>query len=1548
MMAELLLNPTVLEIKRASRAQLVELAKHQKVDIGEESPLREIRAKLIATLGVVEDRESEMNSVVPSEVGDTLGEPVVLDIYGGNYTFEQVLQLKQIEQARLEKDREFEREKLELERMKAKMEYELKMREIELAGDSHQFRNGSRESNGFRVNDCYRSLPQFEETDVERFFQQFERVASELKWPQEYWTILVQSKFVGKAASVYNSLNDTEVKEYVGLKDAILRAYQLTSEAYRQKFRNVRRSESENYCEFATRKENLFEKWARAEEVDNNFQKLKELIILEEFKNCLPLNVRIHLEDQKVSALREASIAADKYILIHKSQGHQNDVEKSRVNGNGKFIPFHKHNSLPFAKRGVSAKVNSSKEIRPAKPFRDKFELPHCSYCGKNNHIIANCFARKRDNEKVVGFVHCQNPPTHELKQIKNQISQRMFTSQARIFGVDQDEQASRAVSIYRDTGAGQSLVTQAAIDNIPNTATNQRVVIKSVCGNYQTLPLHRCNMKSDFVNGEVLLAVIDKLPINGIEILLGNDLTDSCCTHNNRKVMQVCDHPLTECLGDTDDKLAFPACVTTRSMTRKVKEEPEEIGLSDSYLSGILRGDVEFASELDSETQASENDNSRLGLGENRPDGQNNFPQVSWSKKNLCKAQREDETLKDIWDKITHLNEVNKKEECFYVENEVLMRKSRKFENEESEISVRRQVVVPKIFRNEILSLGHESLFAGHQGRTKTYERVVADFFWPRMFRDTEEYCRTCHVCQVTGKPNQTIPPAPLKLVPITGEAFSKVLMDIVGPLPKTSNGNQYLLTIMCVNTRFPEAIPLRKVTAAVVAKALLKYFTMTGLPQEIQTDQGSNFMSKLCQQVLALLDIKQVRSSAFHPASLGALERFHQHLKSMLRCFCKERERDWDQVVHFALFAARDAKQESLGFSPFELVYGHTPRGPLKLVKDSWLQENSSDELLDYVARIKDRLWQATELAKKHLLGAQSRIKGQFDRKAKVREFRPGDKVLLYLPIPKSSLQSKYFGPYTVNRKVSDTGYIIDTPDRCRKTRYCHINLLKAYYDRSTCSPVLTVETEEIGAQICESEVRLNNSDILANLDTKLHNLPTDKRNDMKQLIQEFSVLFPDAPTVTNAVTMDVDVGSASPVKQHPYRMNPRKRDTLKTEIDYMLKNNIIEPSDSNWSSPCILVPKPDGTFRMCADLRKVNQFIKDDNYPLPRIDDCIDKIGPAKFITKIDLLKGYWQVPLTDRAKRVLAIVTPDGLYQFRVAPFGVKTAPAVFQRLMNKLLGDLSGVEVYLDDCIVGNDEWREHLSLLRQVFTRLMSANLTVNLSKCEFGQAQVVCLGHVVGLGKVLPILSKVECIKAFPQPKTRKEVRRFLGMAGFYRRFCPNFATIAAPITDLLKKGNKFVWSEACRQSCQLLKDLLCTTPVLAAPRFSKPFKLAVDASNLASGAVLFQEDDDGIDHPVSYFSKKFDRHQSNYSVIEKEALGLIQALKHFEIYVKSCAHTCVVYTDHNPLTFIHRVKHSNQRVLRWSLFLQDYPITIQHIAGSANIIADALSRAV
>lgn len=255
----------------------------------------------------------------------------------------------------------------------------------------------------------------------------------------------------------------------------------------------------------------------------------------------------------------------------------------------------------------------------------------------------------------------------------------------------------------------------------------------------------------------------------------------------------------------------------------------------------------------------------------------------------------------------------------------------------------------------------------------------------------------------------------------------------------------------------------------------------------------------------------------------------------------------------------------------------------------------------------------------------------------------------------------------------------------------------------------------------------------------------------------------------------------------------MSPVKRDVLRADIERLLRNNIIEESTSEWSSPCILVPKANGSYRMCSDLRKVNQLIQADSYPMRRIDDCIDRVGNAKFITKLDLLKGYYQIPLTDRAKKVLTIITPDGLYSYKTVPFGLKTAGAVFQRMVNKLLRQWDDVDAYLDDVMITSDQWNAHLQRLRDVFQKFLDANLTLNLAKCEFGSARVECLGHVVGLGKVLPAQAKIDGILKYPQPTNRREVRRILGSTGFYRRFCPNYSTVAAPLTDLLKKDRKF-----------------------------------------------------------------------------------------------------------------------------------------------------------
>ena len=441
---------------------------------------------------------------------------------------------------------------------------------------------------------------------------------------------------------------------------------------------------------------------------------------------------------------------------------------------------------------------------------------------------------------------------------------------------------------------------------------------------------------------------------------------------------------------------------------------------------------------------------------------------------------------------------------------------------------------------------------------------------------------------------------------------------------------------------------------------------------------------------------------------------------------------------------------------------------------------------------------------------------------------------------------------------------------------------------------------------------------------------------------MLLEFVQLFPDAPGRTTAAIHDVDVGEAIPIKQHAYQVNPVKREYICKEVEYMLKNRIVEPSQSQWSSPCVLVPKPNGSFRFCTDFRKVNSVTKPACHPLPRVDDCIDQTGSAQFISKFDLLKGYWQVPLSKCVQEISVFVTPDGLYQYTVMPFGMRNALVTFQRMIN--LG-LEGCAAYIDDVVIYSHSWEQHVRQLHNLFIRLKEANLTVNLMKSEFCHAKVIFLGHVVGLGQVAPVTTKVEAVCRFSVPSDKKELMRFLGMAGYYRKFCPNFSTVTEPLIALLKKGELFVWSNAC-QKFEKIKSILLSESILMAPNIDKQFKLYVDASDIGMGAVLPQEDSVGVDHPVCYYSKKFDCHQHNYLTVEMEILALVLSLQHFEVYLSSTIAPVEGFTDHNPLVYIQRMKNDNKGLLCWSLVLQEYQLKIHHVKGCDNAVADALSR--
>ena len=800
-----------------------------------------------------------------------------------------------------------------------------------------------------------------------------------------------------------------------------------------------------------------------------------------------------------------------------------------------------------------------------------------------------------------------------------------------------------------------------------------------------------------------MVIGIKPSLPFKGVHLLLGNDLAGDKVVVNPL----VTDAPN---IGQTDDPIEqeipdlYPSCAVTRAMAKKaiLKSSNSDIDLTDTCIGQYFNNEIKKS--LDPSLSDTQTDSS---MSCHSPPRSIDQGYDTLSKSQLIQEQQTDPEISKLIFRALPEDEISQVPMCYYIKNGILKRKWRPYDvPADDEWAVYHQIVVPKSYRHEILSIAHESPMSGHLGINKTYHKIINHFYWSGLKSDVSKYCKTCHTCQMVGKPNQTIRKAQLQPIPAFDEPFSRILIDCVGPLPRTKSGNEYLLTIMCTSTRFPEAIPLRNIKIKSIVKALIKLFTFVGLPKSVQSDQGSNFMSGIFQQVMHELGIKQYRSSAYHPESQGALERFHQTLKNMIRSYCFDTEKDWDEGIQFLLFAVRESVQESLGFSPFELVFGHSVRGPLKLLKETFLSNDETPlNLLQYVSDFRNRLSRACEVARSNLKKSQGKMKARYDNHVMDRKFKPGDKVLALLPIPGRPLQVRYFGPYTIDKKTSDLNYIINTPGRRKNKQMCHVNMLKEYFDRdsSISKPNTVVNTVPQESNVFEPEVnsdfidksdpgpsKLENSDILRNLNNKLSHLEPSQQEELKQLIHEYEHLFPDISTRTDKIYHDVIVEDSKPIKQHPYRMNPLKQKYLQDEVKYLLENDFIEPSQSNYSSPCILVPKSNGTYRMCTDYRKVNSVTKTDSFPIPRIDDCIDKVGNSKYVTKFDLLKGFWQVPLTDRAKEVSAFATPNGLYQYKVMPFGMKNSPATFQRLVNNVICGLDGCDAYIDDVIIYSD------------------------------------------------------------------------------------------------------------------------------------------------------------------------------------------------------------------------------------------------------------------
>ena len=454
---------------------------------------------------------------------------------------------------------------------------------------------------------------------------------------------------------------------------------------------------------------------------------------------------------------------------------------------------------------------------------------------------------------------------------------------------------------------------------------------------------------------------------------------------------------------------------------------------------------------------------------------------------------------------------------------------------------------------------------------------------------------------------------------------------------------------------------------------------------------------------------------------------------------------------------------------------------------------------------------------------------------------------------------------------------------------------------------------------------------------------NLPKAQLKELKSIIDRFRpTVGRDQLGCTHLFKHGINTGDAPPVRQRYYPYSPKMLDVLHSGLEEWLKQGVVEPSRSPWASPVLLIKKKDGSYRWVVDLRQVNRLTKSDAYPLPRVNSILDQLRDARFMSSIDLSSAYFQIPLEESSKEKTAFIVPGkGLYQFTRMPQGLVTSAATWQRFIDSVIGeDLKPyVFVYLDDIILISKDFDHHMKLLEAVLSRLEAANLTVNLAKCHFCRSELKYLGYVVNEHGLQVDPEKVRAIAEFRRPQDPKGVKRFVGMASWYRRFIMNFATVMAPLHRLTAKNVKFRWTDESEEAFVTIKEKLMTAPVLTCPDFSKPFDVYCDASGYGLGAVLAQED-----QPVAYASRSLLKHERKYTTTELECLAVVWAVQHFRGYLEG--YKFRVITDHASLLWLHNLKEPCGRLGRWCLKLQQYDFEIFHRKGKEHEAPDALSR--
>ncbi|XP_071491677.1 uncharacterized protein [Diadema antillarum] len=1427
-----------------------------------------------------------------------------------------------------------ERQKQREEQLKlAEEATKQKQLELEIAECNKDRHSSSSDSDSQGFQSALPLMQAFNENsdDLDAYILRFERHATLSKWPKGAWAPALGNLLTGRALECYTRLPTSEAEHYDSLKHALLQHFALNAEGFRKRFREAKQKDGESFAQFAARVSGYAKSWVERSECSDSAEALLDLCVQEQlFASCT----------------RELAI-----FIRERTPGSVQD--------------FVKHAELYFEARGLSDQKCQA-AFRANQP-----KGPRCHSCGRWGHIAPKCPTKgevatkyppkqptsgkaKTGGSCLTGL--CPDAPASEVESGKADAirtaklicgHELLVLNSGHELGPDnvptcQGRVNGKSVTVLRDTGCNAIVVRRSLVGYSQMSGELQPCVLMD--GTIRRFPLAFVDIHTPYLSGNVKALCMDN-PV--YDLIVGNV---------NGVQMPVGVEGRTEEASGSYGETASEVDMETQG--RGVDMETQ----TDAGSDGGAKGTGVVTERREQTTDTTHN----TGIGasvETRgmrrrkeqpwrrlktPDG----IEIAATRDEMLREQERDVTLEKV--KRLAVSGENKivgkggRVRYFY-DNSLLYRQYESPHVENGKVF--KQLVVPKALRESVLHLAHDMPLAGHLQTRKTLDRVMSQFYWPGIQSDVKRYCASCDACQRTT-PKGRVGKVPLVTPQLIDTCFRRVAVDIIGPLqPITDKGNRYILTLVDLATRYPEAIALPSIEAERVAEGLMEVFSRLGFPNEMLSDNGTQFTAGVMREAARLVGIKQFYTTPYHPMANGACERFNGTLKQMLRRMCQERPKDWDRYLPALLFSYREVPHESTGYSPFELMYGRIVRGPMTILRELWTEEIPEEEVkttYQYVLDLRDRLQSTCEVARSVLEKSSLRYKKHFDVRARERRFEKGDKALLLLPTSSNKLEMQWQGPFEVVGRVARHNYKLRVKG---KEKTYHANLMKKYQERAREESVREAnhlrvideqgsEDEAVSIE-CPSVVQTEGvSDVHIS-----DELSDAERKELVGLVKGFADVMTDVPGHTNLAQHTVQLKTEEPIRSRPFPVPQSMKETIQEEVNTMLDMKVIEPSTSPYAAPVVLVPKKDGKVRFCVDYRKLNSVTVIDNEPIPNVEEIMSEIGEAKYFSKIDLSKGYWQIPVDERDREKTAFVTPEGQYQFRVLPFGMVNAPAVFTRMMRKLLAGLPHVVHYIDDVLVYSKTWEEHVDDLRRVFQRLREAHLTARPSKCHLGCRSVEFLGHIVEGGRVKPTPEKLAKVKSMSRPTTKREVRSLLGLVGYYRKFIPNMAAIAAPLTDLTKKNQpeKVRWGEVQEHAFQTLQDRLCKYPILRLPNRDEEYVVRTDASDIGIGAVLMQKQDSDL-FPVSYASRKLLDRERKYAIVERECLALAWAVKKFSYYLYGRKFT--YQTDHYPLAYLSKAQHKNARVLRWALALQAYDYRVQVIKGSENVGADYLSR--